>query len=147
MEASALTSAIHALSFVLLDASRRHLTTDEFTASLPPLSFPASHTSTLASVYASHARSLQSVLTSSSLSLPAYRDLDWRLDVVLHTRAMTGQAAPVYVLQWTVQREGKDEQVLMQADHAALLALERELEDAVKGLHSKEATRIRRYVK
>ena len=73
--------------------------------------------------------------------------MDWRLDVVVHTRAMTGQAQPVYLLQWTVQREGQEEAVWMQADHAALLALEKELEDAVKGLNTKEATRIRRYVK
>ena len=147
VDAALLTAAIHALSFLLLDSAKRHLTADEFTASLPPLSLPSSHTAVLSSVYAQQSRALQTLLASSSLSLPAYRDLDWRLDVIVHSRAMASQATPTFLLQWTIAEDGRERRVWMQADYAALLALERELEATVKGLTSKEATRIRRYVK
>ena len=147
VDVAVLTASIHALSFLLLDSAKRHLTPEDFLASLPPLSLPPSHLPLLTSTFTQHLRLLSSLLSSSSLSLPSYSSLDWRLDVITHTRAATSLTIPTYLLSLSLTHEGRPVTHFLQSDYAALVALEKELEAAVKGLNTKEATRIRRYVK
>ena len=147
VEPTALTAAIHALSFLLLDAAKRHINETDFTASLAPLSLPPSHSQLLTSLYTSHTKQLTATLSSLSLPLPHYVDLHWRLDVELHSRAMTSTATPVYMLELTTRTAEREGSVVVQSDYAGLVRLEAALEDAVKAMQTKEARRIVRYVK
>ena len=147
VEPAILTAAIHALSFLLLDAAKRHTSDADFTASLAPLNLPATHAALLAQLHSTHSRQLTATLATLSLPLPHYVDLQWRLDMEVHTRLMTRTATPVYLLELTTRTGETEGRVLVQSDYAGLVRLEAELEDAIKAMQTKEARRIIRYVK
>ena len=147
VDAAALTAAIHALSFLLLDAAKRHTSDADFSASLAPLNLPATHSALLAQLYAAQSKQLTATLSSLSLPLPHYASLQWRLDVELHTRLVARTATPVYMLELSTRTGEKQNSVLLQSDYAGLLKLEAALEDAIRAMQTKEARRIIRYVK
>ena len=147
VDPTTLTAAIHALSFLLLDAAKRHISEADFIASLQPLNLPDTHTHLLTQLYTAHTKQLTATLATLSLPLPHYVDLQWRLDVEVHSRAMARPATPVYLLE-LVTRTGESEgSVLVQSDYTGLMRLEAALEEAIKAMQTKEARRIIRYVK
>ena len=156
VDPATLTAAIHALSYLLLHAAKRHTSEADFTASLPPLNLPPTHTQLLTQLYTAHSSQLTATLATLSLPLPHYVDLQWRLDVELHSRAMAHTARPVYLLELKTGLGGVGgssaggaggSSVIVQSDYAGLVRLEAVLEDAIKAMQTKEARRIIRYVK
>ena len=147
VDTATLTAAIHALSFLLLDAAKRHISPADFTASLAPLGLPVQHAQLLSQLYSTHVKQLTATLSTLSLPLPHYVDVQWRLDVELHSRAMARTATPVYLLELTTRTGELQKSVLVQSDYAGLVRLEAALEDAIKAMQTKEARRIIRYVK
>lgn len=147
VDTAALTAAVHAIAALWLEAAKRHISDVDFSASLQPLNLPATHTQLLTQLYTAHTRQLTTTLATLSLPLPHYVDLQWRLDVQVHSRAMARTATPVYLLELTTRTADVSSSVVLQADYGGLLRLEAALEDAVKAMHTKEARRIIRYVK
>jgi hypothetical protein len=150
VDAVALTAVVHGLGFLLLEATKRSVTAEDFAASVSPLSLPPEVASAISASLASHSRVLLASLSAASLVLPHYADLQWRLDVEVSRRSISGRCEAMYLLELTVaggSSSREEQKLLMQSDYAAMLQLEKELEAAVKGLQSKEARRILRYVK
>ena len=150
MDVVALTAAVHGVGFLLLEATKRSVTAEDFAASVSSLSLPPAVAAAISSSLAAHSRVLLACLSAASLTLPHFADLQWRLDVEVGRRSISGRCEAMYLLELTVAGGSSsqgEQRLLLQSDYAALLQLEKELEAAVKGLQSKEARRILRYVK
>uniref|UniRef100_A0A3Q2XZZ9 COMM domain containing 2 n=1 Tax=Hippocampus comes TaxID=109280 RepID=A0A3Q2XZZ9_HIPCM len=105
----------------------------------------------LCQMYQQHRSEIRSILSLVSTSLPAYHNLEWRLDVQLASRSLRQQVAPTLAtkLHLTHGRGSGTEQScrVLHMDLGTLLHLISILEGALSTLKSTHARRILRNIK
>jgi hypothetical protein len=156
IEPEAVQKAVVAVAAVLVESAKKNASEDDFVASVSDLRLSVANAEAIASAYSANHATLREYLSSSSMQLPSYADLDWRLDVEVSSRALREQIKPMFLLELQTSAggsaaaqhlgEGVSRQYL-QSDWANLQHIADELTKAVAEAKSGHARRIMRYVK
>lgn len=110
----------------------------------------------LAEFFQQNLAKIRDSIIASSLKLPTYEKLEWRLDVQVASRSLRNQATPSYLLHLLTRSsnvdslgdKGKDmESFLLEADYATLKAACASLEQAVAAGSSMHSHRIAQHFK
>ena len=79
----------------------------DFQDSIMVLGFPEELNKELLALYLENYKEIRSILSSMSMDLPHYQNLEWRFDVQLASRALQRQTQPVVVLRLHTKDGGK----------------------------------------
>lgn len=71
----------------------------DFQDSIMVLGFPEELNKELLGLYQENCKEIRSILSSMSMDLPHYHNLEWRFDVQLASRSLQRQTQPVVVLR------------------------------------------------
>jgi len=137
---------VEGLANLFLEASRLTLNELDFIDSLLVLSFPEELNAKLKDFFLANRVEIRIILSDLSFTLPHYKDLDWRLDVQIASRAMRHQVTPVYVLRLDTLTP-EPQSIHLQSDVAGIRHLARELEAALQEGRTAHVNRILRNVK
>lgn len=80
------------------------------------------------------------------VNLPSYRDLQWRLDVVLDSRLARGINEPQYTLELSYSEDGKIKKKYMTCDFKTLVSITQDLEASIAQTNSAAVKRVQRLV-
>lgn len=80
-------AAIAALHFVVTNAAKHAVRTEELSDEVQQLGLPKEHATGLSKVYSDHSPAIRRRLTEKSLVLNSLEKVDWRVDYVLSTSA------------------------------------------------------------
>lgn len=148
IEAAALQRCIEALMYVLCESCKLSLSEIDFRDSLMILDLPEELRKELLDIYLQNRKEVRAILSESSVHLPEYRDLEWRIDVQLASRALRRQVQPSVLLRLHTSASGQgDSCQLLQTDPGNLLHLTEVLEDALQEARSQHSRRIMRNIK
>jgi len=157
IDAELVHKAILAVAAVLIESAKQNASDDDFATSLSDLRLTVDNAAALHSAYKSNSATLREYLASSSLQLPSYADLDWRLDIEVSSRALRQEVKPQFLLELKTHPGGSAEaqggagveaqSKYLQSDYATLQRIADELTKAVAEAKSGHARRIMRYVK
>ena len=132
------------------------------------LGFPEELNKELLALYLEHCKEIRSILSSTSMDLPHYHNLEWRFDVQLASRSLQRQTQPVIMLRlhtkdggvYEMDRERESINIyipstftdetktqLLQIDPANLLHMTQKLEAALAEIKTQHCRRIMRNIK
>ncbi|XP_019727318.1 COMM domain-containing protein 2 [Hippocampus comes] len=142
---------VEGLMYLMTQSSKHMLSEVDFVDSVLSLEFGDELNQRLLQMYQQHRSEIRSILSLVSTSLPAYHNLEWRLDVQLASRSLRQQVAPTLAtkLHLTHGRGSGTEQScrVLHMDLGTLLHLISILEGALSTLKSTHARRILRNIK
>jgi len=143
VEAVTVQSAVEGLMYLLLESSKLLLNDIDFEDSVKTLSFSTELRQELLGQYVDHRADIRRVLTDMSLTLPHYKDLEYRLDVQVASRSLRHQVEPLVTLKLhTVDSSQRERVEVLQTDPTSLLYLTRTLEAALQELNTAHCKRI-----
>ncbi|KAF0022442.1 hypothetical protein F2P81_025316 [Scophthalmus maximus] len=102
-------------------------------------------------LYLQHHGQIRSILSQLPSTLPAYHNLEWRLDVQLASRSIRQQVVPMLTLRLLLTRgcggRGDHSSRILHADPSTLLHLISTLESALAAMKTSHSRRILRNIK
>lgn len=100
-------------------------------------------------VYSEHKDKIISGFAFFGMSLPEYKNLEWRLDVELSSRTVSQEAAPKYTLRLDLSEGSstKYRSLAFHSDFANMKNLLCRLEDAAAEERGVHARRFQRYIR
>ncbi|XP_061680153.1 COMM domain-containing protein 2 isoform X2 [Syngnathoides biaculeatus] len=142
---------VEALMYLVSQSSKHMLSEVDFVDSLLTLEFGDEHNQSLLQMYLQHRSEIRAILSLVPPSLPAYHNLEWRLDVQLASRALRRQAVPALTTKLHLTHgpgSGTDVRGrVLRLDLGTLLHLISILEGALRASKSTHARRILRNIK
>ena len=78
----------------------------DFQDSIMVLGFPEELNKELLALYQENCKEIRSILSSMSMDLPHYHNLEWRFDVQLASRSLQRQTQPVIMLRLHIKDGG-----------------------------------------
>ncbi|XP_077439971.1 COMM domain-containing protein 2 [Vanacampus margaritifer] len=142
---------VEGLMYLMTQSSKHMLSEVDFVDSLLSLEFGDELNQSLLQMYQQHRSEIRSILSLVPSSLPAYHNLEWRLDVQLASRSLHQQVAPTLAtrLHLTHSRGSGTERSsrVLHMDLGTLLHLISILEGALAALKSTHTRRILRNIK
>ena len=78
-----------------------------------------------------------------------FKNLDWRLGVVVASRARQNMMVPKYTMKFDFQNEGNgnSESVILDSDYNNMKRLEAELQDALKSINTRYSKKVFKFIK
>ncbi|XP_029285628.1 COMM domain-containing protein 2 isoform X1 [Cottoperca gobio] len=142
---------VEGLMFLMTESSKHMISEVDFLDSVLVLGFGEELNQTLLQLYLQHHSQIRSILSQLPSNLPAYHNLEWRLDVQLASRAVRQQVVPMLTLRLLLtgggnggnDRSGR----VLQTDPSTLLHLISTLEAALAAMKTSHARRIFRNIK
>ncbi|XP_061538785.1 COMM domain-containing protein 2 isoform X2 [Phycodurus eques] len=142
---------VEALMYLVTQSSKHTLSEVDFVDSVLSLEFGDELNQSLLQLYMQHRGEIRGILSLVPSSMPAYHNLEWRLDVQLASRSLRRQAAPTLTTRLHLTHgHGSGTEVrgrVLRVDLGALLHLISILEGALGALKSTHARRILRNIK
>ncbi|XP_035800140.1 COMM domain-containing protein 2 isoform X2 [Amphiprion ocellaris] len=142
---------VEGLMFLMLESSKHMLSEVDFLDSVLVLGFDEELNQILLQLYLQHHNQIRSILSHLPSSLPAYHNLEWRLDIQLASRLCRQQVIPMLTMRLLLTR-GCDSHSdyssrVLQADPSTLLYLISTLEAALAAIKTSHGRRILRNIK
>jgi len=100
-----LKRALESLCYLFIESAKINLSDIDFADSLIVLAFPDAIGEVLRKYFFDNIRHFRDILGELKFDVPHYHDLDWRLDVLLASRALRNQVKPVFLLKLTTEEE------------------------------------------
>ncbi|XP_062250995.1 COMM domain-containing protein 2 [Platichthys flesus] len=148
---------VEGLMFLMTESSKHMITEVDFLDSVLDLGFGDELHQILVQLYLQHQRPIRSILSQLPSTLPAYHNLEWRLDVQLASRSIRQQVIPTLTMRLLLTRgyDGGSNRVLqtvpstrvLQTDPSTLLHLISTLEVALAAMKTSHSRRILRNIK
>lgn len=141
---------VEGLMFLILESCKHMLSEVDFLDSVLVLGFSNELVNDLLKLYLQHCSHVRIVLSRLTLNLPAYHNLEWRLDVHMASRSLRQQLVPVLTVRLCLSRgegTGAEQRRLFQTQPGTLLHLISSLEDALAAMKSSHTRRILRNIK
>ncbi|XP_034036208.1 COMM domain-containing protein 2 [Thalassophryne amazonica] len=141
---------VEGLMYLMTESSKHMISEVNFLDSLLVLGFGDELNQILLQLYLQHRNQIRSILSLLPSNLPAYHNLEWRLDVQLASRSVRQQIIPMLTMRLLLAkgcdpRSGHSMRVV-QTDAATLLHLITTLEAALAALKTAYARRILRNI-
>ncbi|XP_037105469.1 COMM domain-containing protein 2 [Syngnathus acus] len=142
---------VEGLLYLMTQSSKHMLSEVDFVDSLLSLEFGDELNCSLLQMYQQHRSEIRSILSLAPSTLPAYHNLEWRLNVQLASRSLRQHVVPTLVTRLHLTHGGSSgtEQrgLVLHVDLATLLHLISILEEALASSKSTHARRILRNIK
>ncbi|XP_057697625.1 COMM domain-containing protein 2 isoform X2 [Corythoichthys intestinalis] len=140
---------VEGLMYLMTQSSKHMLSEADFVDSVLSLEFGDELNQNLLQMYQQHGSEIRSILSLLPRNLPAYHNLQWRLDVQLASRSLRQQTVPSFsiLLQLTHGRGSDSDAKVLRVDPSTLLHLLSILEGALAALKSTHARRVLRNIK
>ncbi|KAM9797289.1 COMM domain-containing protein 2 [Syngnathus typhle] len=142
---------VEGLLYLMTQSSKHMLSEVDFVDSLLSLEFGDELNCSLLQMYQQHRSEIRSILSLAPSTLPAYHNLEWRLNVQLASRSLRQHVASTLVTRLHLMHGGSSgtEQrgLVLHVDLATLLHLISILEEALASSKSTHARRILRNIK
>jgi len=145
--AEELAAALEALSFVITESARQQLPEQELRTALQeqlPLSEAAIES--LVRVSLAEIPHARRVAEDFGHPLPAFRSLEWRLDVQMGSRCLRGQATPKMTIKLDTDKAGQSNTHFLQADLADMEHMCREIKSALQEGRSNHSRKVSRMI-
>ncbi|XP_023264625.1 COMM domain-containing protein 2 [Seriola lalandi dorsalis] len=142
---------VEGLMFLMTESSKHMISEVDFLDSVLALGFGDELNQMLLQLYLQHHSQIRSILSQLPSNLPAYQNLEWRLDVQLASRSVRQQVIPALTMRLLLTR-GSDSRSdhsirVLQADPSTLLHLISTLEAALAAMKTSHSRRILRNIK
>ncbi|CAK6978169.1 COMM domain-containing protein 2 [Scomber scombrus] len=142
---------VEGLMYLMTESSKHMISEVDFLDSVLVLGFVEELNQILLQLYLQHQSQIRSVLSLLPSNLPAYHNVEWRLDVQLASRSVRQQAIPMLSLRLLLMR-GCDSCIdhssrVLQTDPSTLLHLISTLEAALAAMKTSHTRRILRNIK
>lgn len=147
VDVSAIRAAVEGLAQLFVKSARLNLKDQDFQDTLLVLGFPPEVNDELTDLFNDSREELRSLEESLQVDLPHLKNMDWRLDVQLGSRNMTGMLNPVYITRWDTEADGQVESQFCAMSYTNLKHVSEELELALKEMRSAHVRRVMRNVK
>lgn len=152
----AVEQAVLMLCDIFTRVARLNLSAQATLSLLEDVGFMESPRETLSEYLLQIIGDIREVIANSSLSVPVYRKLEWRLDVQVASRSLRNQATPSFLLNLSTScnngtptnndtSTAETKSLHLEADYATLKAACAELEQAVAASSSMHSRRIIRH--
>jgi len=143
-----LKKAVEALCFLFSEAARLSLSPLDLADSLIVLAFGDAVVAVVQQHHTDNAKQIRHVLSELTFDVPHFVDLDWRLDVLLASRALRNQVKPVFLLKLDTRTDhGIVTSRYLEADPTDLRHIATELDSALNELKAAHVRRVLRNVK
>jgi COMM domain containing 2 len=146
-DVSVVRAAVESLAQLFVKAARLNLNDQDFQDTLLVLGFPPEVSEELVELFGDSKQELRAFEEGLQVDLPHLKNMEWRLEVQLASRSLTGQLNPVYVTRWDTEVDGEVESQFLQLSYTNLKHVAEELEAAVKEMRSGHVRRVTRNVK
>ncbi|KAK9503838.1 hypothetical protein O3M35_010311 [Rhynocoris fuscipes] len=145
ISAQDLQHIVEALVNVLLEACKHKLSIPKLKNSLTALEFNEKQAEVICTFYTAKQVDINNVLLAASVHLPMFKDVEWRIQSQLASRALPSQMTPKILMNLKLDN-CESSNILLQTDPANLVHLTQVLESALNDATNNHSTRIyRRY--
>ncbi|KAF1386050.1 hypothetical protein PFLUV_G00114140 [Perca fluviatilis] len=140
---------VEGLMFLMTESSKHMISEVDFLDSVLVLGFGEELNQILLQLYLQHHAQIRSILSQLPSNLPAYHNLEWRLDVQLASRPLRQQVVPTVTMRLLLAGggDGGRSSRVLQTDPSSLLHLISTLEAALAAMKTSHARRIFRNIK
>ncbi|XP_028260649.1 COMM domain-containing protein 2 [Parambassis ranga] len=141
---------VEGLMFLITESAKHMVSEVDFINSVLVLGFGEEVNQILLQLYMQHHSQIRSILSQLHSNLPAYHNLEWRLDVQLASRSVHQQVIPMLTVCLLLTSGGEshgDYSSVLQTDLRTLLSLISTLEAALAAMKTSHARRILRNIK
>ncbi|KAL7396629.1 hypothetical protein ABVT39_008971 [Epinephelus coioides] len=142
---------VEGLMFLMTESSKHMISEVDFLDSVLVLGFGEELNQILLQLYLQHHKQIRSILSQLPSNLPAYQNLEWRLDVQLASRSLRQQVIPMLTIRLLLTGgcDSRDDhsRMVLQTDPSTLLHLISTLEAALAAMKTSHARRICRNIK
>ncbi|XP_020502581.1 COMM domain-containing protein 2 isoform X2 [Labrus bergylta] len=138
---------VEGLMFLMTESSKHMISEVDFLDSVLVLGFDEELNQLLVQLYLQHRSQIRSVLSQLPTNVPAYHNLEWRLDVQLASRSVRHQVVPKLTMRLLLTRGCDNSSRVLQTDPSTLLHLIATLEIALAAMKTSHARRILRNIK
>ncbi|EDV28868.1 uncharacterized protein TRIADDRAFT_52168 [Trichoplax adhaerens] len=139
-------NSVGGLVHLLLESAKLALNEIDFQDSVLTLGFSEEAKETLLKAYKQTLDEVRKNLSNVSLSLPHYRNLEWRFDVQVASRALRQQVEPRIVFKLNVVENDTVTSELLQTDINNLAHMVSKLEAALAEMKTNHCRRILRNI-
>uniref|UniRef100_A0A4W6CZ34 COMM domain containing 2 n=1 Tax=Lates calcarifer TaxID=8187 RepID=A0A4W6CZ34_LATCA len=129
---------VEGLMFLMTESSKHMISEMDFLDSVLALGFGDELNQILLQLYLQHHSQIRSILSQLPSNLPAYHNLEWRLDVQLASRSVCQQVIPMLTMRLSR---------VLQTDPSTLLHLISTLEAALSAIKTSHSRRVLRNIK
>ncbi|BES95357.1 HCaRG protein [Nesidiocoris tenuis] len=134
---------VEGLVSLMIESCKLKLSSEKFVENLKSLEFNEGHIEVLNNFYTAKQVDINHSLLAASIRLPMYKDLEWRAQVQLGSRAFPDQMTPKVLLNLKLENTEK-ENLILQTDPGNLLHITKVLENALEEATSQHASRVHR---
>ncbi|XP_054452862.1 COMM domain-containing protein 2 [Anoplopoma fimbria] len=141
---------VEGLMYLMTESSKHMISEVDFLDSVLVLGFGEELNQILLQLYLQHHSQIRSILSQLPSHLPAYHNLEWRLDVQLASRPIRQQVVPMLTMRLLMTGGGDSGDLsrrVLQTDPSTLLHLISTLEAALAAIKTNHARRIFRNIK
>ncbi|XP_026179281.1 COMM domain-containing protein 2 [Mastacembelus armatus] len=140
---------VEGLMFLMTESSKHMISEVDFLDSVLVLGFSDELNQILLQLYLQHHSEIRSILSQLPLKMPAYHNLEWRLDVQLASRSVHHQVIPMLTMHLFLTRGCESDCIstVLQTDPRMLQHLISTLEAALATLKTSHSRRILRNIK
>ncbi|KAF6206951.1 hypothetical protein GE061_018187 [Apolygus lucorum] len=132
---------VEGLVSLLTESCKLKLSSDKFKDNLKVLGFNEKQIQVLDAFYTAKQVDINHTLLAASIRLPMFKDLEWRAQAQLGSRALPEQMTPKVLLNLKLENA---ENVLLQTDPGNLAHITKVLEGALEEATSQHASRVHR---
>ncbi|KAF3691395.1 COMM domain-containing protein 2 [Channa argus] len=142
---------VEGLMFLMTESSKHMISEVDFLDSVLVLGFDDELNQILLQLYLQHNNQIRSILSQLPSNLPAFHNLEWRLDVQLASRSVHQQVIPMLTIHLHLTRgcgsHGDHSSRVLQTDPSTLLHLISTLDVALATMKSSHSRRLLRNIK
>jgi len=143
VQTESIKHAVEAIMFLLIECSKLMITEMDFHDSFLTLGLSEEVNKALLNLYLENRTEIRRILDSMDIQLHAYKNLEWRLDVQVASRALRQQMEPIIVMKLDVEGQTPNSH-LLQTDPTTLNHIVDELEAALKEMRASHYRRVTR---
>ncbi|XP_077972054.1 COMM domain-containing protein 2-like [Styela clava] len=140
-------NAVQGLMQLFTEGTKFNLDETDFHDSLLLIGFSENICKILTELYLNHYKYTKGILSKTMPSLPVYRNLSWRFDIKIASRALHNQITPIIYLKISTFDGKEQKDYMLQTDVVNLVHMTKTLEEALNEMKSNHCRRILRNIK
>ncbi|XP_014246345.1 COMM domain-containing protein 2-like [Cimex lectularius] len=141
-----LQHVVEALVNLLSESCKLKLSIPKLKSNLLELGFNSKQVDIICTYYTTKRADINNVLLAASVQLPMYKDLEWRTQVQLASRALPEQLEPSILMKLKLDN-AKEDSLILQTDPGNLVHITKVLQDALNQASDNHTSRVQRRYK
>ena len=139
--------SVEALMNLLTESCKLSLSELDFQDSIISIGLSETLNQRLLDFHTEHCKEIRNILGRMTMTVPHYKDLEWRFDVKIASRMLQHQTTPEILLRLGINSGNDVETHLLQTDPVNLVHMTHVLEEALAELKSGHCRRIGRNIR